>query len=296
MGLDAESTDLTARIQRRRAALVAAGEVEPARPGEHRLFRGQPGAVPLPRSIPTRGAHRIVPVDETPTRGGREALEETAETSAADGVAPSPESPPVARDGEGTEGGSDDPVANVNEFGEVYDPSDDGGFNLDKDGDRIDAVAAMAQHVEDWVDAMMPSTRGASQASDGDPSDLNKAPQPASPRARKRTALSALDAYAYAFDQQLGELITAFDRRLDGVEQGIILLYERLDGIERGLLLVAEAVAPASEVEAASVTGSYVPLFDSVTPDFDQFPQPTMEEIGQVPERRSFLRHILKLD
>jgi hypothetical protein len=42
--LDAESTDLTARIQARRRALVLDGSVEPLRPGERVIHGRQPGA------------------------------------------------------------------------------------------------------------------------------------------------------------------------------------------------------------------------------------------------------------
>ena len=44
MGIDAESQDLTARIQARRKALVLAGEVEPGRPGERLIHGRAPGA------------------------------------------------------------------------------------------------------------------------------------------------------------------------------------------------------------------------------------------------------------
>jgi len=44
MGLDAESQDLTARIQAKRRALVLAGEVDPHKPGERVIHGRQPGA------------------------------------------------------------------------------------------------------------------------------------------------------------------------------------------------------------------------------------------------------------
>lgn len=233
MGLDAKSTDLTARIQRRRAALVAAGEVDPARPGEHRAFRGQPGTAP-PREIPTRGAHRkVVPLDESPERGGADA------------------EPVYIEDGEDTYLGSQeekDAIENevtesgVNEFGEKFEPDDDGGFDLGEAGQPYDPE-------RDPELASPEAALQAKQMADGGTTQQSLAIHN---QAKRRTALTALDAYVLEFRGDFREIIREVKERLDRIEQGLepvldfvadTSLLERMVAIEEGMLLLAEAVA-----------------------------------------------------
>jgi hypothetical protein len=84
-GIDAESSDLTARIQARRRDLVRSGQVEPLRPGERAVARGTAQTTPpLPQPVQrSRRSEVVVEFDDTPTPGGAAAL---AEASATDEV------------------------------------------------------------------------------------------------------------------------------------------------------------------------------------------------------------------
>lgn len=212
MGIDAESTDLTARIQRRRRALLAAGEIEPARPGEYPVFRGGPAAAPPPE--PRSRDTRVVQLDETPTRGGAAALDELPETSGTDEAGASATAPelgdvPVAKDTEQTSG-----LIEINEFGEKVDPDYDPRreFNLSD-------FPAFENHEElpeaDTVNLPnVPRKRRTSHVEERHAALLFR--------------LTALEEQLLIIEARLNLIAESHDKRFDAVDQALVLIAEFL--------------------------------------------------------------------
>lgn len=234
MGLDAPSEDLTARIQRKRRELLAKGLVEPARKGE---FRGTPQtevSVPVPQRVPDS---RVVEFDETPERGGALAdvdIAPKAEVEDDDGNNAEDD------DGNNAEVGTNT-VTLVNEFGEAFNPNEDGGFDLSPAGSPTIPIEEDAEIIVVRSDAP-----------DGKPMK----------RKRASTALTA-----QRHEEILARLST-IEARLASVEALAQLLDDlttldavRFDEMDAGLLVIAEFLAGQKATQ-------------------DTFPKPKMVEIG----------------
>lgn len=94
MGIDAPSTDLTARIQQTRKRMILSGDLEPMRPGEHAIHGRAPGssavldvdAVSRAADMRSRrvGADTVVEMDLNDYTGTQPGTKELAEAADAD--------------------------------------------------------------------------------------------------------------------------------------------------------------------------------------------------------------------
>lgn len=246
MGLDAPSTDLTARIQRKRRELLAEGLVEPARPGEQVVFRGGPVAAPAARTmVPPPSNPRVVPLDETPERGGTAALAESEVTASEEGVGvedtQTEVGTPVPAD---VTGDGPTPGPFVNEFGETYDENDDGGFDLGDEPRDAEGLPDAGHAPPEFVQ------RGLFTLAQD---DLILIPDEMRPKSRKRkSGPTAADRHA-----ELLRWIESLDFRLENIEKYLkqedlrsqetylrsARLEKSLEEIDQGLMVIAEFLA-----------------------------------------------------